>query len=99
MVDHYLEVSAAVEADIDGIEEVAFGPGRKLDVEPIYLLKREVVEHDLFARGLGRFAVARLQRRLNLAQFRPHDEIWRDSAPRRCSVKMRCVALISWSPR
>jgi magnesium transporter len=33
-----------MECDIDGIEEVAFAPGRKLDVEPIYLLKREVVE-------------------------------------------------------
>jgi magnesium transporter len=44
VVDHYLEVSTAMEADIDSIEEVAFGPGRKLDVEPIYLLKREVVE-------------------------------------------------------
>jgi magnesium transporter len=44
VVDRYLEVSTAMEADIDGIEEVAFGPGRKLDVEPIYLLKREVVE-------------------------------------------------------
>ncbi|BBX62876.1 magnesium transport protein CorA [Mycobacterium saskatchewanense] len=44
VVDHYLEVSALVEADIDSIEEVAFAPGRKLDVEPIYLLKREVVE-------------------------------------------------------
>lgn len=44
VVDHYLEVSFAMEADIDSIEEVAFGPGRKLDVEPIYLLKREVVE-------------------------------------------------------
>jgi magnesium transporter len=44
VVDHYLDVSTAMEADIDSIEEVAFGPGRKLDVEPIYLLKREVVE-------------------------------------------------------
>lgn len=44
VVDHYLEVSALVESDIDSIEEVAFAPGRKLDVEPIYLLKREVVE-------------------------------------------------------
>ncbi|BAX93888.1 magnesium transport protein CorA [Mycobacterium shigaense] len=44
VVDHYLEVSRAMEADIDSIEEVAFAPGRKLDVEPIYLLKREVVE-------------------------------------------------------
>ena len=44
MVDHYLEVTGLMESDIDGIEEVAFGPGRQLDVEPIYLLKREVVE-------------------------------------------------------
>jgi magnesium transporter len=44
VVDHYLEVSSLVESDIDAIEEVAFAPGRKLDVEPIYLLKREVVE-------------------------------------------------------
>ncbi|BBZ51534.1 magnesium/cobalt transporter CorA [Mycobacterium heidelbergense] len=44
VVDHYLEVSSLIESDIDGIEEVAFAPGRKLDVEPIYLLKREVVE-------------------------------------------------------
>ncbi|OBH01403.1 magnesium and cobalt transport protein CorA [Mycobacterium sp. E2699] len=44
VVNHYLEVSHSVEADIDSIEEVAFAPGRKLDVEPIYLLKREVVE-------------------------------------------------------
>ncbi len=44
VVDHYLEVSALIESDIDSIEEVAFAPSRKLDVEPIYLLKREVVE-------------------------------------------------------
>ncbi len=44
VVDHYLEVSSLMECDIDNIEEVAFAPGRKLDVEPIYLLKREVVE-------------------------------------------------------
>jgi magnesium transporter len=44
VVDHYLEVSGALQSDIDSIEVVAFGPGRKLDVEPIYLIKREVVE-------------------------------------------------------
>ena len=44
VVNHYLEVSHLVESDIDSIEEVAFAPRRKLDVEPIYLLKREVVE-------------------------------------------------------
>ncbi len=44
VVDHYLEVSNLMEVDIDGAQEVAFGPSRQLDVEPIYLLKREVVE-------------------------------------------------------
>ncbi len=33
-----------MEGDIDAIEEVAFAPGQQTDVEPIYLLKREVVE-------------------------------------------------------
>jgi magnesium transporter len=44
VVNHYLEVSHLIESDIDTIEGLAFAPGRKLDVEPIYLLKREVVE-------------------------------------------------------
>jgi magnesium transporter len=44
VVDKYTEVTRLMECDIDAIEEVAFSPGRKLDVEPIYLLKREVVE-------------------------------------------------------
>lgn len=44
VVDRYLEVTQLMETDIDSIEEVAFAPGRKLDIEPIYMLKREVVE-------------------------------------------------------
>jgi magnesium transporter len=44
VVDHYVEVTRLMECDIDAIEEVAFSPGRRLDVEPIYMLKREVVE-------------------------------------------------------
>jgi magnesium transporter len=44
VVDHYLAVTRLMECDIDAIEEVAFAPTRQLDVEPIYLLKREVVE-------------------------------------------------------
>ncbi|EID10929.1 putative magnesium and cobalt transport transmembrane protein [Mycobacterium xenopi RIVM700367] len=44
VVDHYLDVTNLIEADIDNLEEVAFTPGHKLDIEPIYLLKREVVE-------------------------------------------------------
>jgi magnesium transporter len=43
-VDHYVEVTNLMESDIDSIEALAFAPGRTLDVEPIYLLKREVVE-------------------------------------------------------
>jgi magnesium transporter len=44
VVDHYLAVTNLMEDDIDAIEVVAFAPSGKLDVEPIYLLKREVVE-------------------------------------------------------
>jgi magnesium transporter len=44
VVDSYLEVTHLMEADIDAIEEVAFAPGRRTDIEPIYLFKREVVE-------------------------------------------------------
>ncbi|AWV49012.1 membrane transporter [Mycobacterium leprae Kyoto-2] len=44
VVDRYLAVTNLMEGDIDAIEEVAFAPGRKLNVEPIYLLKREVIE-------------------------------------------------------
>ncbi|MFV0496258.1 magnesium/cobalt transporter CorA [Mycobacterium sp.] len=44
VVDHYLDVTELMEDDVDAIEVVAFAPGRKIDVEPIYLLKREVVE-------------------------------------------------------
>lgn len=44
VVHHYLGVTSLMQCDIDAIEEVAFAPGRKIDVEPVYLLKREVVE-------------------------------------------------------
>jgi magnesium transporter len=44
VVDHYLAVTRMMECDIDSIEGLAFASGRALDVEPIYLLKREVVE-------------------------------------------------------
>jgi magnesium transporter len=44
VVDHYVEVTSLMEVDVDSVEEVAFSSGRHLDVEPIYLLKREVVE-------------------------------------------------------
>ncbi|HET9877345.1 MAG TPA: magnesium/cobalt transporter CorA [Mycobacterium sp.] len=44
VVDRYVEVTNLMETDIDTIEEVAFAPGARTDVEPIYQIKREVVE-------------------------------------------------------
>jgi magnesium transporter len=44
VVDHYLEVTHLMATDIDAIEEVAFAPGHRTEIEPIYLLKREVVQ-------------------------------------------------------
>jgi magnesium transporter len=44
VVDHYLEVTELMATDIDALEEMAFSPGHRTDIEPIYLFKREVVE-------------------------------------------------------
>ena len=44
VVDTYRDVTALMEADIDDIESETFSPLTKTDIEPIYLLKREVVE-------------------------------------------------------
>ena len=44
VVDSYRWVAESMEADIDAIEEETFSPRAKTDIEPIYLLKREVVE-------------------------------------------------------
>ncbi|MFL0180870.1 MULTISPECIES: magnesium/cobalt transporter CorA [unclassified Mycobacterium] len=44
VVDRYVEVTNLMESDIDVIEEAAFAPGARTDVEPIYQIKREVVE-------------------------------------------------------
>ncbi len=44
VVDRYVEVTNLMESDIDVIEEAAFAPGTRTDVEPIYQIKREVVE-------------------------------------------------------
>ncbi|MGB6209318.1 magnesium/cobalt transporter CorA [Mycobacterium sp.] len=44
VVDHYLGVTHLMAVDIDTIEEVAFTPGARTDIEPIYQIKREVVE-------------------------------------------------------
>jgi magnesium transporter len=44
IVDTYRWVTAAMEVDVDAIEENTFSPTTKTDIEPIYLIKREVVE-------------------------------------------------------
>jgi magnesium transporter len=44
VVDHYLAVTMHMATDIDAIEEVAFAPGSRTEIEPIYQIKREVVE-------------------------------------------------------
>jgi len=44
VVDTYREVSLLMECDIDAIESETFSPRTNTDIEPIYMLKREVVE-------------------------------------------------------
>lgn len=44
VVDSYLEVIDALEEDIDALEEEIFAPRARVDIEPIYMLKREVLE-------------------------------------------------------
>lgn len=44
VVDSYLDVTAKIEQDIDLLETKIFGPREVIDSEPIYLMKREVLE-------------------------------------------------------
>ena len=44
VVDTYLEVTEAIQDDIDEIEAEVFEPRTKIDAEQIYLMKREVME-------------------------------------------------------
>jgi magnesium transporter len=44
VVDAYLEVTDAIEQDIDELETKIFGPRTVIGSEPIYLMKREVLE-------------------------------------------------------
>jgi magnesium transporter len=44
VVDTYRDVSELMECDIDAVESETFSPLKNTDIEPIYLLKREVVE-------------------------------------------------------
>jgi magnesium transporter len=43
IVDEYLSVVEAVEDDIDEMENLVFTPDRPVDIEQIYLLKREIL--------------------------------------------------------
>ncbi|GAA2811471.1 magnesium and cobalt transport protein CorA [Saccharopolyspora taberi] len=44
VVDTYLEVTEAIQVDIDEMEAEVFAPRTKIDAEHIYLMKREVME-------------------------------------------------------
>ena len=44
VVDSYLEVATNLERDVDAMEEYVFTPRSRVEIEPIYQLKREVVE-------------------------------------------------------
>jgi magnesium transporter len=44
VVDSYREVAELMEHDIDSVESETFSPHTETDIEPIYMLKREVVE-------------------------------------------------------
>ncbi|TSE01894.1 magnesium and cobalt transport protein CorA [Skermania sp. ID1734] len=44
VVDTYLAVTNELEDDVDEMEEAVFTPGSRVGVEPIYQLKREIVE-------------------------------------------------------
>jgi magnesium transporter len=44
VVDHYLEVTDMIEVDIDAIEEDIVSPRTNINIECMYLLKREVVD-------------------------------------------------------
>lgn len=44
VVDHYLEVAQELEKDIAEMEEQVFTPRSMVDIEQIYMLKREVLE-------------------------------------------------------
>lgn len=61
VVDTYRDVSELMECDIDAIESETFSPLKKTDIEPIYMLKREVVE---LRRAVSPLTVA-------LARFNP----------------------------
>ncbi|GAB2638981.1 magnesium/cobalt transporter CorA [Gordonia jinhuaensis] len=44
VVDTYLEVAESFEVDVDTAEENIFTPERSVDIDPIYMLKRAIIE-------------------------------------------------------
>lgn len=44
VVDSYIDVCKMLERDVEAMEEAIFTPGNRIGVEPIYQLKREIVE-------------------------------------------------------
>lgn len=64
MVDSYSEVVDAIKDDVDDLESAMFAPRASVEIEQIYLLKRELVElkHDIspLARPLQRLAAEHL---------------------------------------
>ena len=64
VVDSYLEVAEGMSGDVDDLETAVFAPRTRVDIEQIYLLKRELLElkHDIapLALPLRRLAVEHL---------------------------------------
>ena len=44
VVDTYLDVTASIETDVDALEAAIFAPSGGVDIDPVYLLKREITE-------------------------------------------------------
>ncbi|RZL84647.1 MAG: magnesium and cobalt transport protein CorA [Rhodococcus sp. (in: high G+C Gram-positive bacteria)] len=44
IVDDYLAVTRSVETDLDVLESMVFDPATPIGVEPLYLMKREIIE-------------------------------------------------------
>lgn len=64
MVDSYLEVAEKVRKDVEDLETAIFAPGAAVDIEQIYLLKRELLalKHNIapLARPLSRLSADHL---------------------------------------
>ncbi len=70
VVEHYLEVTAQLERDIDAVEEETFSPQSQTGIEQIYLLKRDVVE---LRRAIGPLSTALARMTTDDADLLPHE--------------------------